>query len=115
MGFGLNYYILNYFSYVKKIYKGLEMTVKKPEPKDEMNAIVCPNCRAKITIAELGMVMFKSATVFSCPVCSKTIAVQPKGDEFELKIDDDETNSKDSNEKTNDGSQENSAEVPKDE
>ncbi len=90
------------------------MTIKKLEPKNEMNAIVCPNCRAKITIDELGMVMFKSATVFSCPVCSKTIAVQPKGKEFELKIEDNKANSEDSVENPNEDSQENSAEEPED-
>jgi len=60
------------------------MTIKKPERKADSDTIICPNCKAKIKIEELGLVMFKSCTVFSCPVCNKTIAVQPKGEEFKI-------------------------------
>ena len=60
------------------------MTIKKPESKDDLEIISCPNCNAKIKIEDLGLVMFKSCTVFSCPVCNKTIAVQPKGEEFKI-------------------------------
>lgn len=60
------------------------MNIKKPEQKNGQNIISCPNCKAEISIEDLGMVMFESCTVFSCPVCSKTIAIQPKGDEFKL-------------------------------
>ena len=63
------------------------MTVKKPEPKNDQKLISCPNCKADISIEDLGMVMFESCTVFSCPVCSKTIAIQPKGDEFKIDAD----------------------------
>jgi DNA-directed RNA polymerase subunit RPC12/RpoP len=63
------------------------MTVKKPEQKKQDTKIKCPNCSAKIEIEDLGMVMFESCTVFSCPICSKTIAIQPKGKEFELETD----------------------------
>ncbi len=59
------------------------MTLKKPE-NNKINMIDCPNCNAKISIEDLGMVMFESCTVFSCPVCSKTIAIQPKGEEFKI-------------------------------
>jgi hypothetical protein len=47
------------------------------------------------------MVMFSSATVFSCPVCNKTIAIQPKGEEFEvLKELDQLDNKSEENDKT---------------
>ena len=60
------------------------MTLKKPEQKNSQKIIKCPNCKAEISIEDLGMVMFESCTVFSCPVCSKTIAIQPKGDDFKV-------------------------------
>lgn len=60
------------------------MTIKKPEHNSDSEIIKCPNCNSKIKIEELGLVMFKSCTVFSCPVCNKTIAVQPKGEEFKI-------------------------------
>ncbi|WP_455392316.1 hypothetical protein [[Eubacterium] cellulosolvens] len=63
------------------------MTIKKPEPKPGQKLISCPNCKAEISIEDLGMVMFESCTVFSCPVCSKTIAIQPKGDEFKIEAE----------------------------
>lgn len=64
------------------------MTIKKPEHGSDSDIIECPNCNAKIKIEELGLVMFKSCTVFSCPVCNKTIAVQPKGEEFKIETQD---------------------------
>jgi hypothetical protein len=60
------------------------MTVKKPNSKEQIPEIICPNCRAKIDIEDLGMMMFESCTVFSCPICKKTIAIQPKGQEFQI-------------------------------
>ena len=60
------------------------MTIKKPAQDEKVNRIKCPNCRSRIAIEDLGMVMFESCTVFSCPVCEKTIAIQPKGKEFNL-------------------------------
>ena len=59
-----------------------------PKKKDEANKIseiTCPNCNAKVDLEDVGMVMFESATIFSCPICKKTIAIQPKGNEFEIK------------------------------
>jgi ribosomal protein S27E len=69
------------------------MTIKKPEQQGKIDKITCPNCRAKITIEDMGMVMFESCTVFSCPVCEKTIAIQPKGEEFKIDttVDDEES------------------------
>jgi Zn finger protein HypA/HybF involved in hydrogenase expression len=65
------------------------MGIKKPKQdkikKDRKSEIICPNCNTKINIADIGLVMFESCTVFSCPVCKKTIAIQPKGKEFEIK------------------------------
>jgi hypothetical protein len=60
------------------------MTLKKPEQKNTPRIIKCPNCKAEISIEDLGMMMFESCTVFSCPVCTKTIAIQPKGKEFQI-------------------------------
>lgn len=65
------------------------MTAKKPEQKNDDPIIECPNCNAKIDIEDLGMMMFESCTVFSCPICTKTIAIQPKGKEFEFELQDD--------------------------
>jgi hypothetical protein len=51
--------------------------------------ITCPNCNSKINTNDLGLVMFESCTVFSCPVCKKTIAIHPKGKEFRVETVDD--------------------------
>lgn len=51
----------------------------------KLNDVICPNCNFKIDVNEIGLVMFESCTVFSCPVCKKTIAIYPKGKEFEIK------------------------------
>ena len=64
------------------------MNVKKPDHDTDLKEVTCPNCNAQVDIEELGMVMFESCTVFSCPVCKKTIAIQPKGKEFEIRADD---------------------------
>jgi len=64
------------------------MKIKKPDKEQRLNEIICPNCNANVNIEELGLVMFKSCTVFSWPVCKKTIAIQPKGDEFLIKSED---------------------------
>ena len=66
------------------------MKLKKPDRNRNLKEIICPNCSAKIDIEELGLVMFKSCTVFSCPVCEKTIAIQPKGDEFLVELSEEE-------------------------
>jgi ribosomal protein S27E len=66
------------------------MTLKKPEQKNNRHGIKCPNCKAEISIEDLGMMMFESCTVFSCPVCSKTIAIQPKGNEFKIETEPDD-------------------------
>jgi hypothetical protein len=63
------------------------MTVKKPDHDNDLQEMTCPNCNAQVNIEDLGMVMFKACTVFSCPVCKKTIAIQPKGKEFEIRAD----------------------------
>ena len=79
------------------------MTIKKPEQQRKIEKITCPNCRAKITIEDLGMIMFESCTVFSCPVCEKTIAIQPKGEEFKIETStDDEDSSVSDNESEKD-------------
>ena len=66
------------------------MNIKKPDRDEMLNEITCPNCNAEINIDELGLVMFKSCTIFSCPICKKTIAIQPKGKEFSVELRDNE-------------------------
>ena len=61
----------------------------KKDPLEDMTNITCPNCNSKVDIEDVGMVMFESATIFSCPICKKTIALQPKGDEFKIEPVDD--------------------------
>ena len=58
------------------------MMPKRKDQVDKVKEINCPNCNTDINLEELGLIMFKSCTVFSCPVCKKTIAIQPKGNEF---------------------------------
>ena len=86
---GLNYYTCELIHSLKYHSLRLGMMVKKPEHGNKLDIIICPNCKAKITIEDLGMVMFESATVFSCPICEKTIALQPKGEEFKIKDNND--------------------------
>ncbi len=62
--------------------------VQKQNEKNIENEVICPNCNFKINIDDIGLVMFESCTVFSCPICKKTIAIQPKGKEFEIKVED---------------------------
>ena len=51
--------------------------------------VTCPNCNFTINVEDIGLVMFESCTVFSCPICKKTIAIQPKGKEFEIRVEND--------------------------
>ena len=53
---------------------------------DVPDEVTCPNCNFTINVDDIGLVMFESCTVFSCPICKKTIAIQPKGKEFEIKV-----------------------------
>jgi predicted RNA-binding Zn-ribbon protein involved in translation (DUF1610 family) len=68
------------------------MKVKKRDQEQRKlpNEVVCPNCNFKVNVDDIGLVMFESCTVFSCPICKKTIAIQPKGKEFEIKVEEDQ-------------------------
>ena len=87
---------INYFEVIV-IKEILNMTGKKMKVKKRNEGqkklpidVVCPNCNFKINVDEIGLVMFESCTVFSCPICKKTIAIQPKGKEFEIRVEDDQ-------------------------
>ena len=40
--------------------------------------IICPMCKAELRREDIVTFMFPKATVLSCPVCKKTISLQPK-------------------------------------
>jgi uncharacterized protein YbaR (Trm112 family) len=40
--------------------------------------IICPMCKAELWKEEIVTLMFPKATILSCPVCKKTISLQPK-------------------------------------
>lgn len=67
------------------------MNVKKRDRDKNITPteVTCPNCNFTINVDDIGLVMFESCTVFSCPICKKTIAIQPKGKEFEIKVEED--------------------------
>ncbi len=68
----------------------MKKKVNKQKKIEGYSEIICPNCNFKINTDDLGLVMFESCTVFSCPVCKKTIAIHPKGKEFELEAVDED-------------------------
>lgn len=41
-------------------------------------SIECPMCKAKLRKEDIVTHIFPKATVLSCPVCKKTISLQPK-------------------------------------
>ena len=40
--------------------------------------IKCPHCFTWLDEDSIGVVVFSQATVFHCPVCKKTISLEPK-------------------------------------
>jgi hypothetical protein len=53
-------------------FKRVEIMVDKAE------RIICPHCNSELDQKDIHLIMFKTASVLSCPVCKKTISLQPK-------------------------------------
>ena len=62
----------------------MKVNKRKMNKQKVLKSITCPNCNFNIDIDDIGLVMFTTCTVFSCPICKKTIAIQPKGKEFSI-------------------------------
>ena len=48
---------------------------------ESIEEVICPNCQTKLSMDEVGVMMFSSAYVLMCPVCKKTMAFKPRFDQ----------------------------------